>query len=137
MSTKIRRFKKGDGKEVSQLLKLLSENSVFSEQEFLNAKISTGFVAEQDNQIVGFVSLCYRYVPTRGFTASVEDLVVHENYRRMGIADKLLDCLIKEGKDNNLSTINLSSNDTREGAIDLYLKKGFKRLNSRICVLWL
>jgi len=137
MDVKIRKFTKGDGEEVSQLLKLLNENSVFSEKEFLDTNLSTGFVAEMDNRVVAFASLCYRYVPTCGFTASVEDLVVRKDCRRMGIADKLLDYLIKEGEDNNLATINLSSNDERKGAIDLYLKKNFKRLNSHVYVLWL
>jgi ribosomal protein S18 acetylase RimI-like enzyme len=58
--------------------------------------------------------------------AWIEDFVVDKLHRRKGIGEILLDHAIQLAKDAGAKTVDLTSRPSREGAIQLYTKIGFK-----------
>ena len=83
-------------------------------------------VAETDHQISGFAS----YGPFRAWAAykySVEHSVyVHQNFRRQGIAKKLLQVLIEEVKQKDLHTIIAGIDASNSVSIHLHKQLGFE-----------
>ena len=94
-------------------------------------KIITGestrmLVAKNDEEkIVGCLTLAIFPIPT-GLRAWVEDVVVDESQRRLGVATALNLEALKIAKEINARTVDLTSRPTRESANNLYKKLGFK-----------
>lgn len=58
-------------------------------------------------------------------------IVVDDNYRRCGIAVKLMEYLIDYARNNSFSNITLEVNEDNISAINLYKKNGFKNVSRR------
>ena len=58
-------------------------------------------------------------------------IIVNNNYRRYGIASKLLEFLIEYSKSNCISNITLEVNESNIAALNLYKKYGFGIVSSR------
>lgn len=76
--------------------------------------------------IAGILSLAVYRVPT-GIRSIVEDVVVDEKFRRLGIAEALLKKAIETARQAGAGNVSLSSNPRRQEAIALYQKLGFTR----------
>ena len=89
-------------------------------------------VAKKDNVIVGFLSLNMAYNLFDGNKPfmTLWWVCTHPNYRRLGIATKLLNEAEKIGQENNCEFICFLSENERVGAHALYIKNeyhmGFK-----------
>lgn len=77
-----------------------------------------------DNIITGTCSIILITTLT-GIKCRLEDLIVHKDYRNMGIASNLLNEAIQIAKINNCISIELTSKPSRIEANKLYLKIGF------------
>ena len=75
-------------------------------------------VAESDGQVVGYVG-CH-HIADEGFIANV---AVHPSARRHGVARKLVQTTIEQGK--HLSRLTLEVRASNEAAIRLYQSLGF------------
>ena len=58
-------------------------------------------------------------------------IIVNDNYRRRGIASKLMDFLIEYSKSNNILNITLEVNENNISAINLYKKYKFDLVSKR------
>ena len=61
----------------------------------------------------------------------IANVATHPNYRRMGIAEKLLRQLYSQSKDAGMSVITLEVRHTNEPAITLYQKCGYLEVGRR------
>lgn len=98
--------------------------SVFK-NELLNEN-SRYIMAKTQDQIVGFA----------GIWKSVDDvhitnIAVKKDFRRSGIASKLLDKLIQMSRLENVNSITLEVKSINIAAINLYLKYGFEKVGAR------
>jgi ribosomal protein S18 acetylase RimI-like enzyme len=76
--------------------------------------------------IAGLLTLAIYRVPT-GIRSIVEDVIVDEKHRRLGIAEALLNKAIEAAQHAGAGNVSLSSNPHREAANALYQKMGFQR----------
>jgi ribosomal protein S18 acetylase RimI-like enzyme len=88
------------------------------------------FAAFDNKQIVGVVLLVPTYILV-GRKDWIEDVVVSDDYRRLGIGDRLMDEAEAASRLGNPKHINLTSSKERGVARDWYLRRGYKvRLES-------
>ena len=74
-----------------------------------------------DNLLRGYADM--KIIIDEGYIGNV---LVKEEYRRMGIADEMIDFLIKTGSEKNLEFITLEVRTGNVPAINLYKKHGFE-----------
>lgn len=80
------------------------------------------FVAEMENNIVGFALYYVRYSTWKGCRLYLEDFIVTEAYRGKGIGKLLFDTIIQEAKDKNYNGMNWQVLDWNQPAIHFYNK---------------
>lgn len=94
-----------------------SENSEVFVAEINGEMVGTGYGIIEDNKS--------KYIePKHGYIGFI---VVKDEYRRQGIADKILKHLFKYFKENGVYEAMLRVYDTNEGAFRLYEKLGFQK----------
>ena len=91
---------------------------------FGNNPVWKAFVAEVDNEIVGFALYYVRYSTWKGNRMYLEDLIITEKMRGNGIGKLLFDRLIQEAKELGFSGMVWQVLDWNEPAINFYKKYG-------------
>jgi GNAT superfamily N-acetyltransferase len=143
MSIIIRKIIKEDCK---QLLDLIYELAVyerapeqvtvtlehFEESGFGANPVWWGFVAEENNIVIGFVLYYIRYSTWKGQRMYLEDFLVTEKARGKGVGKLLFDKLIEEAKEKKINGIVWQVLDWNEPAINFY-----KKYNTKIEGEWL
>ena len=79
-------------------------------------------VAEVNGKIVGMACYYLTFSTWRGKMMYLEDFVVSEEYRRMGIGQKLFDAVLAESKDQNCKLLKWQVLLWNEPALEFYLK---------------
>jgi GNAT superfamily N-acetyltransferase len=97
------------------------EKDGFSEQPKF-----TCFVAEVNNTVEGIALVYPRYSTWKGEVLHLEDLIVSKPCRGIGLGTKLLDTVVKYGKDKGVKRISWEVIDWNEPAIAFYENKGAK-----------
>lgn len=115
----IREIEEKDFIEVNKLLD--SFNYKLNKESFNNDFLKT--LVYKDNFIKG--ALVYQYIYNR---VEIDYIIVDNNYRKMGIATKLLKYLENSYK---LDNITLEVRESNKEAINFYLKNGFKEVTKR------
>lgn len=82
------------------------------------------FVAEIDTEIVGMALYYYRYSTWKGKTIHLEDLIVKQHKRNLGIGLALYAHVIKQAKIEGLQRVEWAVLDWNTNAIDFYRKRG-------------
>ena len=101
-------------------------------KEVLDDKNQITLAYCKDNDaVVGIASMCI-YKVISGRKGWIEDVVVSSESRGKGIGRKLINKLIEEGKEKNLTEMLLFTEDHRKAAIHLYSDLGFKLKDSSI-----
>ena len=77
-------------------------------------------------RVLGYVGMMY--VLDEGYISNV---AVSPECRRLGIADKLIESLIKRANERNLSFVTLEVRESNLPAIELYRKFGFSDVGMR------
>jgi ribosomal protein S18 acetylase RimI-like enzyme len=78
------------------------------------------FVAEQEQQLVGF-ALCYlRYSTWKGARCYLEDILIDERYRGKGIGKMLMNTVIQDARARNFSGVVWQVLEWNEPAIKFY-----------------
>ena len=95
------------------------------EKSYMSSDGSYMWVAEWNGKVVGMVGLIHNESHTPG-VAELQRMSVSPVCRRMGIARKLLDALLKHAKDQQYKKIVLTTTSAQIPAIRLYKKYGFK-----------
>ena len=133
MEVKIRKAKKED---CPSMLELIHELAVyekapdevtvdfdhFTESGFGQKPVWWAFVAEIENNIVGFALYYIRYSTWKGQRMYLEDILVNGPWRRKGIGKLLFDQLIEEAKEKQLSGIMWQVLEWNKPAINFYKK---------------
>ncbi len=142
MNILIRKAKKTDLFAAYQLIKELAlyENAakevVLSYEQFskdfeANQPIYKLHVAEvinsEGNQVIAGIALFYfAYSTWKGKMVYLEDLVVSQNYRRLGIGEQLIESVFQFARDENANQVRWHVLDWNEPAIRFYEKLGVK-----------
>lgn len=79
-------------------------------------------VAETDEKIVGIALYYIRYSTWKGQRLYLEDIIVSEQYRQLGIGSSLMDEIVRIAKEKNFSGIMWQVLDWNEPAIQFYKK---------------
>jgi GNAT superfamily N-acetyltransferase len=82
------------------------------------------FVVEVENSVEGLALVYPRYSTWKGEALHLEDLVVSEKCRGMGLGTHLLDTVVTYGKSLGVKRISWEVLDWNEPAITFYEKKG-------------
>lgn len=90
----------------------------------VNSDASLIFMAEENNEILGTVTLVFNKIPT-GDKVWIEDVVVDKSARGKGVGIKLLEFAIGYVQSQGIKNINLTSSPDRVAANKLYQKLGF------------
>ncbi len=104
----------------------------FEESGFGANPVWWGFVAEENNLIIGFVLYYIRYSTWKGQRMYLEDFLVTEKARGKGVGKLLFDRLIEEAKEKKFNGIVWQVLDWNEPAIRFY-----KKYNAKIENEWL
>lgn len=94
----------------------------FEDAGFGVKPIWKSFVAEVDQQIVGFALFYIRYSTWKGCRLYLEDFIITENFRGKGIGKKLFESIIQEAKENKYNGLVWQVLDWNEPAINFYNK---------------
>ena len=100
-----------------------SENSVASE---LKNKLALWLVAEEEGRVSGYIGS-----QTCGDESDVMNVAVHPDFRRRGIAEALVNCLVEELKAIDSHSLTLEVRASNVPAISLYEKLGFSEVGRR------
>ena len=100
-----------------------SEASIAAE---LGNELSFWIVAEEDDTVVGYIGSQSSYDET-----DVMNVAVHPDWRRRGIAESLIDCLIQELKNRGSRALMLEVRASNAPATALYEKLGFRQVGLR------
>lgn len=137
MSFSIRKAKKEDMSAVFQLIKDLAvfEKEPDAVEITVNDLERDGFgdtpqfecfVGEINHTIEGIALFYHRYSTWKGRALHLEDLIVREDKRGLGLGTALLDEVVKYGRELGVKRINWEVLDWNEPAIIFYEKKGAK-----------
>jgi ribosomal protein S18 acetylase RimI-like enzyme len=92
---------------------------------FQNPSLFNCYVAENDrHQIVGIALFYPRYSTWKGPVIHLEDLVVSEEYRGLGIGNDLLKKVVAFARDSKVKRVSWEVLDWNEPAIAFYESKG-------------
>lgn len=95
-------------------------------EDSLNLPYGRFYVAKIEGKVVGYIGL---YLV--GEDGDITNVAVLSQYRRKGIAGKLIEKVIKCAKENGVNSINLEVRPSNSSAIELYTKYGFEELGKR------
>ncbi len=139
MKYKIQKLKSVNNKILKELTSLINQlNPDFSPplkkediENILSSKSSEIFIATDENdKIIGSISLCHYFQIEGRVKAWVEDLVVAKNHRRKGLATKLINKATSHAKLLGYQSIYLTSRPSRKGANKMYANLGFRKRNT-------
>jgi ribosomal protein S18 acetylase RimI-like enzyme len=120
---------------LNNLLPQLSSNAVTltmaDVETMVNSDAATLFVATDSGAVVGTLTLVIFTIPT-GVRAWIEDVVVDENARGLGIGEALTSAAVNEARSRGVRSIDLTSRPSREVANSLYRKLGFERRETNV-----
>jgi ribosomal protein S18 acetylase RimI-like enzyme len=100
-------------------------------ESMLHSESATLFVALDGDTVVGTLTLVVFSIPT-GRRAWIEDVVVDESSRGVGVGRQLTMSAIEEARLRGVRTIDLTSRPSREAANAMYLKLGFERRETNV-----
>ncbi len=116
-------------RDINSLFFQLSPNSEMITLDSLHKSMCEElkiYIAIDKSRIIGMGSIC-KIVRLGKVTSEIHDIVVDQEYRGQGIADSILQTLIKTAHKFGAPYIDLTSNPTRLEANQFYASRGFKR----------
>jgi len=131
-------IREGTRKDVGELLSLIRELAVYEKAEkevviteetllrdgFGEHPLYAFFVAEVDGRIGGIALYYYCYSTWKGKYLYLEDLVVREPVRRLGIGSKLFERVVQEAREAGVKRMGWQVLDWNDPAIRFYKKYG-------------
>ncbi len=132
----------GIADDMPQVLTLIQELAIFEkepdavditvkdliEQGFGDKPLFHCFVAETKNEIVGLALVYYRFSTWKGRTVHLEDLIVRESMRGIGIGMGLYKKVMQYAREKNVKRVEWNVLDWNTTAVDFYKRSGAKIL---------
>jgi ribosomal protein S18 acetylase RimI-like enzyme len=122
-------------KSVADLVNQLSSSAKVPTQDDLEQIVCSPatvlLAACESENIVGMLTLVLFRIPT-GVRGIIEDVVIDEAYRKLGIADALTRDALARAEAAGARTVDLTSRPSREAANRLYQKLGFQKRESNV-----
>ena len=129
-------IRKGVREDIPEALQLVKELAIYEkapkevtvtveEMErdgFGNEAVFTFYVAETENGIVGMALYYIKYSTWKGKCVFLEDIIVTEEYRKLGIGKKLFDEVLRDAKQLNVRRLEWQVLEWNEPAIKFYEK---------------
>jgi len=139
-------IRKGKEQDVSELLALIVELAIYekepgtviiTEQQlvqdcFGSDAIADFLVADKEGEIIGIALYYQKYSTWKGRCLFLEDLVVSEKHRRLGIGKALFDKLVAEARTLGSMRLEWQVLDWNEPAIQFY-----KKINAQLDGEWI
>ncbi|MCD2196252.1 GNAT family N-acetyltransferase [Actinomycetospora endophytica] len=119
---------------VERLLPQLSRSAAFDGQTLawvVAHEATTLFVARLGDAVVGALTLVMYPLPT-GLRAHIDDVVVDDDVRGRGVGEALVRAALERAVEVGARTVDLTSRPSREAAIRLYERVGFRRRDSTL-----
>ncbi len=88
------------------------------------ANLFTCVVAELENEVVGMAFFYPRYSTWKGRTIHLEDFIVKQKYRKLGIGKQLFDAVVEEAKAFGAKRLEWLVLEWNEPALNFYKKIG-------------
>ena len=88
----------------------------------LDSRLDTYFVYQDHDRILG-----YSIIRVLADEGEIQRIAVYPNYRRQGIARKLMDAMVSFSKTRGVRAIALEVRESNEGARKLYESYGFRQ----------
>ena len=141
-------IRKANRQDFPAILSLFTEFAVFQktpekmhitlEQLLEDEAYFQCFVAEADNQVVGFATWFFAYYSWTGRGIYLDDLYVKDSFRKYGIGKRLLDSVIGLAKEHKCKTVRWLVSRWNANAIEFYKSIGTHIDDTEItCVLTL
>ena len=134
MITELTEYSPADLQDLEALMHELSSRGTCTESQ-LCAVIEDGnshlFILRESGHIVACATLCVFRAPS-SVKASIEDVVVHADYRGQGLGRMLLDRLLYEARALSPIEVQLTSKPARVAANRLYQSMGFQRKETNV-----
>ena len=122
-------------KAFEELIPQLSSSSPPPSREFLTriveSEASTLLLAQEDDQILGSLTLVIFAIPT-GIRAWIEDVVVSDAARGKGVGTELNNDALRRAREAGATTVDLTSRPSREAANRLYQRIGFEQRDTNV-----
>ncbi len=136
-------IRKGEEKDMARVLELIVELAVFEKEPnavvisvddlirdgFGESPLFHTFIAEIDGKILGIALFYYRFSTWKGKTIHLEDLIVTEESRGLGVGFALYSKIIEQGFKDKVRRIEWNVLDWNTDAIEFYKKTGAKVLD--------
>lgn len=136
-------IREGAPTDVTSVLGLITELAVFekepeaveiTEDDLLEDGFSENpkfklFVAEEGTKIIGIALFYERYSTWKGRAIHLEDLIVTESKRKLGVGKALYTKVLKYAFDNNFNRVAWEVIDWNTNAIEFYKSTGATYLN--------
>ncbi len=133
----------GEQKDVPSLLRLIKELAYFEKEleaveiteetlltyGFGENQMFKFFVAESDDEIVGIALFYERFSTWKGPTIHLEDLIVTQSRRKLGIGKALYGKVLQYAYTNNYKRVAWEVLDWNTNAIEFYENSGAKYLS--------
>ena len=139
-------IRKGKEQDVSELLALILELAIYEKeadavditeqqlaQDIFGPEAIVDFlVADKEGEIMGIAIFYQKYSTWKGRCLFLEDLVVREKYRRLGIGKALFDKLVAEARTLGSMRLEWQVLSWNEPAIQFY-----KKINAQLDGEWI
>lgn len=131
-------YRKATKKDVPSILKLIKELAEYEKSplEVTNTEedmlkdgfgenpIFEAFLAEKNNEIIGLALFFISYSTWKGKCVYLEDIIVTESMRGIGIGQKLFDIVVVQAKKHNAKRLQWQVLNWNNPAINFYEKIG-------------
>lgn len=121
---------------INKFLNLLVDNNYLITKQQVEAIISDTnshlfFAVDEKGVQMGMLTVGFYHAPT-GKKAWIEDVVVGEKYRGLGVGESLTNFAIQFAKDQQADLVMLTSKPSRISANNLYRKVGFEQRETNV-----
>jgi PhnO protein len=108
-------------------------------KEIFNENISNPnnfyLIAENEKESVGFISFhTQNLLHHCGLVGEIQEFFIHQNYRGQGIGRQLINEIMKYADENNLKSIEVTTNKKRVENVSIYENLGFNLSHNKFTI---